>query len=117
MWLMQVGVFPALSPDKGNRFSFLAVNVHSQHDIRSVPSRGQEKPVQITGAAVCCMFFRLPQQYHYPSDLQINPLRLSPNHSAIECQSFRFSVKIFKRSTLNERVQKVFFTEHGARWP
>jgi hypothetical protein len=109
MWLMQVGVFPALSPDKWNRFSFLAVNVHSQRDIKSVPSRGQEKPVKITGATVRCMFFRLPQ--HYPSDLQINPLRLSPNHSATECQSFRFSVKIFKRSTLNGRVLKVFFME------
>jgi hypothetical protein len=54
-------------------------------------------------------FSCLSQQYHYLSIVQINPFRPSPSHSATESQSFRFGVKIFRRSALVGRPKKIFF--------
>ena len=33
MWSMQVGKFPALSPEEGNRSFFMAPNAYSQQDL------------------------------------------------------------------------------------
>ena len=52
------------------------------------------------GPRPCCIFFCLSQYYHSLPTAQINPFRPRPNHSATQNQSFRFSVKIFRRSTL-----------------
>jgi hypothetical protein len=42
------------------------------------------------------------------ANLQINPLRPSPSHSATHCQSFQFSVKIFSWSDLAGGPKNVF---------
>jgi hypothetical protein len=88
---------------------------------------GGGDPVQITGARwygrwprarLFCTCFCLSLQYHYLSTVQINPFRPSPSYSATESQSFRFTIKIFSRSTLagaGEGGRKNFSTEAPTR--
>jgi hypothetical protein len=41
-------------------------------------------------------------------ELQINPFRLCPSHSATESQSFKFSVTILSRSALAGEAENIF---------
>ena len=69
--------------------------------------RGQQRrPERITGAwpsergpgaFLCCLRFCLSLQYHYLPTAQINPFNPSQSHSATDCHSYWFSVKIFGR--------------------
>jgi hypothetical protein len=47
--------------------------------------------------------------YHYMLFVQMNPVKLSPSHSATASQSFRFSLKIFIKSALAWGPKKVFY--------
>ena len=76
------------------------------------------RPVQISGAQ---LFERGPEAWtllytsfclslwdHYLSIVRINPSRPSPSHSATDSQSSLFGVKIFSRSALVGRGEKMF---------
>ena len=84
MWSVEEGTFPALSPDEGNRFSFMALNGNTQNDLRSVPLTGWRKASTIYwGPTILHMFLSFSVVSLFV-DLLINPSRTpNPNRSAI----------------------------------
>jgi len=70
---------------------------------------------------LCCLWLCLSRQCRYLSIEQTNRFRQRPSHRATGCQSFRFGVKTFSRSSHAGGPKEFFFTRAWTRsqrpWP